>query len=109
MTHHTQDGSPASGDEDLTCQRVVALLVEYLTGELAPQTALALQEHLRDCEDCEAFCTTYKATVGATHTLRYEDIPVALQSRVRSWLRERIGYPSSVQATERSCGARLLE
>ena len=76
-----------SSDDDLTCQQVIALLVEYITDALAPETVRAFQEHLRACEDCLAYLNTYRATIRATHTLRYEDIPTALQDRLLSFLR----------------------
>ena len=79
-----------SSDDDLTCQQVIALLVEYVTDALAPETVQAFQEHLRACEDCLAYLKTYRATIRATHTLRYEDIPTALQDRLLSFLRTRV-------------------
>ena len=75
-------GSRASSDDDLTCQQVTALLVEYVTDALAPDTWRVFQEHLRACEDCLAYLNTYRATIRATRTLRYEDMPAALQDRV---------------------------
>jgi len=74
----------------ITCQAVTSLLVDYLDGELVPEAALSLQRHLRDCPDCVAFLRTYKKTVQATRSLRYEDIPARLRERVRRSLRERI-------------------
>ena len=85
-----------SSDDDLTCQQVIALLVEYVTDALAPETLRAFQEHLRACEDCLAYLNTYRATIRATRTLRYDDMPAALQDRLLSFLRTRVtrGPPS---------------
>ena len=90
MEQEPSNGSRASSDDDLTCQQVTALLVEYITEALAPQTLRALQEHLRTCEDCVAYLNTYRATIRATRTLRYDDIPAALQDRLLSFLRTRV-------------------
>jgi anti-sigma factor RsiW len=79
-----------SSDDDLTCQQVIALLGEYITDALAPETVRAFQEHLRACEDCLAYLNTYRATIRATHTLRYEAISTALQDRLLSFLRTRV-------------------
>lgn len=79
-----------SSDDDLTCQQAIALLVEYVTDALAPETLRAFQEHLRACEDCLAYLNTYRATIRATRTLRYEDVPAALQDRLLSFLRTRV-------------------
>ena len=75
----------------MTCQRVTAMIRDYLAGELAPEIAAALQEHLRDCPDCTAFINTYRRTTRRTtqalQSIRYEDIPAEMQSRVRQFLR----------------------
>ena len=80
----------ASSADDLTCQQVTALLVEYVTDTLAPETLRAFHEHLRACEDCLAYLNTYRATIRATRTLRYDDLPAALQDRRLSFLRTRV-------------------
>jgi anti-sigma factor RsiW len=79
----------ASSADDLTCQQATALLVEYVNDTLAPETLRAFQEHLRDCADCLAYLRTYRATIRALGTVRYEDIPAALQDRLLSFLHTR--------------------
>ena len=59
----------ASRADDLTCQQVTALLVEYVNDTLAPETMRAFQEHLRDCADCLAYLRTYRATIRALGTV----------------------------------------
>ena len=86
MKQGPTNGSRASSDDDLTCQQVTALLVEYATDALAPETLRAFQEHLRACEDCLAYLNTYRATIRATRSLRYEDMPAALRDRVLGFL-----------------------
>ena len=76
----------ASSTDNLTCQQVTALLVEYVNGTLAPETMHAFQEHSRDCADCLAYLRTYSATIRALGTVRYEDMPAALQDRLLSFL-----------------------
>ena len=80
----------ASSPDDLTCQQVTALLVEYVNDTLAPETMRAFQEHLRDCADCLAYLRTYRATIRALGTVRYEDMPAALQDRLLSFLHTRL-------------------
>jgi predicted anti-sigma-YlaC factor YlaD len=74
----------------MTCQRVTAMIRAYLAGELAPEIVAALEEHLHDCPDCIAFMNTYRRTTQALQSVRYEDIPVEMQSRVRQFLRAKI-------------------
>jgi hypothetical protein len=76
----------ASSPDNLTCQQVTALLVEYVNDTLAPETMRAFQEHVRDCADCLAYLRTYRATIRALGTVRYEDMPAALQDRLLSFL-----------------------
>ena len=80
----------ASSTDDLTCQQVTALLVEYVHDALAPEAMRAFQEHLRDCADCLAYLRTYRATIRALGTVRYEDMPAALQDRLLSFLHTRL-------------------
>ena len=86
MEQNPPGHASASNADDLTCQQATALLVEYVNDTLAPEVMRAFQEHLRDCVDCLAFLRTYRATIRALGTVRYEDIPSALQDRLRSFL-----------------------
>jgi anti-sigma factor RsiW len=69
---------------------VTALIVDYVTGELDPETTLLFEQHLRDCADCVSFLNTYQGTIRATRSLRYEQIPPELEARVRRVLRQRM-------------------
>ena len=75
--------------ESAICREITDLLLDYMTGELDPETVAAFEEHLRLCPDCVAFLNTYKKTVQVTRSLRYESIPAELERRVRRFLRER--------------------
>ncbi len=66
----------------VTCEQATALLIDYVTGELDPATTLVLEKHLARCVDCVVFLRTYKETIRATRTLRYDDMPGELQDRL---------------------------
>jgi anti-sigma factor RsiW len=66
----------------VTCAQATALLLDYITGTLDPATTLVLERHLERCDDCVAFLQTYKETIRATRTLRYDDMPEELQNRL---------------------------
>jgi anti-sigma factor RsiW len=66
----------------VTCGQATALLLDYISGTLDPATILVLERHLERCDDCVAFLQTYKATIRATRTLRYDDMPEELQNRL---------------------------
>jgi anti-sigma factor RsiW len=85
--------SAASADH-LTCQQATTLLAEYVNDTLAPETLRAFQQHIHDCADCLAYLQTYRTTIRALGTVRYEDIPAVLQDRLLSFLHMRvIGAP----------------
>ena len=75
--------------ETAICREITDLLLDYMTGELDPETVAAFEEHLRLCPDCVAFLNTYKKTIQTTRSLRFEDIPAEMEKRVRRFLRER--------------------
>ena len=64
------------------CEQATALLLDYVAGALDPATTLVLERHLARCDDCVAFLQTYKETIRATRTLRYDDIPEEMQHRL---------------------------
>ncbi len=79
---------------DMTCERVTALIQDYLAGELNPAMTAAFEARLRLCQDCVAFLNTYQKTTQAVGSLRYEDMPAEMQSRVRQFLRAKLrGFP----------------
>jgi anti-sigma factor RsiW len=90
MAQHSPSRRIRTQQEAMTCQRVTAMIRDYLAGELAPAIAAALDQHLHDCPDCIAFINTYKRTTQALQSIRDEDIPVKMQSRVRQFLRVKI-------------------
>lgn len=66
----------------VTCVQATALLLDFVTGTLDPATTLILERHLSRCDDCVAFVQTYKETIRATRTLRYDDMPEELQHQL---------------------------
>ena len=74
----------------ITCAQVTALLLDYVSGTLNPATTLLLERHLTRCDDCVAFLQTYKETIRATRTLRYDDMPEELQHRLLHTLRAQL-------------------
>ncbi len=71
------------------CEEITDLILDYMTGELDPETISAFEEHLRLCPDCDGFLNTYTKTIQATRSLRYENIPPEMEKRVRRFLQER--------------------
>lgn len=76
-----------------TCQQVADFIMDYLTGELHPDTASQFEEHMSICPDCVSFLNTYKKTVEITRSLQCEDIPGEMEKRVRQFLEKKIKKP----------------
>jgi anti-sigma factor RsiW len=74
----------------VTCEQATALLLDYVSGTLDPATTLIVEGHLARCDDCLAFLHTYRETIRATRTLRYDDMPEELQHRLLHTLHARM-------------------
>lgn len=74
----------------VTCEQATALLLDYVSGTLDPATTLIVERHLARCADCVAFLQTYKETIRATRSLRYDDMPEELQYRLLHALHTRM-------------------
>ena len=74
----------------VTCEQATALLLDYVSDTLDPATTLVLERHLSGCDDCVAFLQTYKETLRATRTLRYDDMPEELQNRLLHTLHAKV-------------------
>ena len=86
MVRQTSAQRPRYKNAKITCQQITALILDYVTGELNAETALAFNAHLRECPDCIAFLSTYQKTVQAARSLRYDSIPLEMRKRVREFL-----------------------
>ena len=83
----------ASTPSPLTCQQITDAIIDYLTGELAPEATTAFESHLQRCADCEAFFKTYDRTRQEMHSLTYETIPRELSNRVWNFLQKAVDHP----------------
>ena len=74
--------------ENALCRRAVSVIADYLNGDLSLKDHRRFEAHLTDCDDCAAFFNTYKKTLQAMQTLRYEDMPPELQARALKFVRK---------------------
>ena len=72
-----------------TCKQVTSLVLDYVRGLLERATASALEAHLSICPDCVAFLETYRKTIQATQSLKYEEIPPQMVERIEQFLSNR--------------------
>lgn len=73
-----------------TCKDSINLLLEYLEGEMAPEEARHLQEHLTGCSPCEEFLATYRATPGLCKRALAARMPREVSSKLTEFLRSKI-------------------
>lgn len=74
----------------LSCGDVLALLSDYLDGDLAPEARQQVEAHLRGCEGCARFGGEFRTTVQAlrVHLRRVTAVPPAVLDRLRVALDE---------------------
>lgn len=74
----------------MRCEDLVALIIDYLEGEMDPLLREEFQRHMGDCSSCLAFLETYKKTKELTKDIKCDDIPDEVKRRVREFLKKQI-------------------
>jgi anti-sigma factor RsiW len=76
----------------MNCEEVKKLMDGYLDGELDPLTNQKIEEHLRDCPQCDQAYKAHRAFIGAVgNGAPYYKAPAKLRERIQFSLREEIG------------------
>ena len=77
----------------LNCRESVDLLHDYVEGGLDVDDHKKLDEHLSACPPCLHFLKTYRSCSEIVQQLREQkvQIPMELQNRLKSFLKDRIG------------------
>ncbi len=71
----------------MNCQDVIRELSEYLDGELSPEARRELEEHLRDCRECQLVVDQTRMTVEIFCDSQPVPLPQDVQMRLREALR----------------------
>jgi anti-sigma factor RsiW len=75
----------------MNCEEAIKLMDGYLDGELDPITSQAIEQHLRECHNCEQAYKTHGSLIRAIgSTTPYYKAPAELRERIQSSLREEI-------------------
>jgi anti-sigma factor RsiW len=75
----------------MNCEQATDLMDGYLDGELDPVTSQAIEQHLRDCRNCEQKYMANRALVNAIGSaMPYYRAPVELREGIQSSLQEEI-------------------
>src|SRR5256885_12412164 len=78
----------------MTCEEAIKLMDGYLDGELGAITNQAIEQHLRECHNCDQAYKTHGSLIRAIgNATPYFKAPAELRERIQSSLREIAGQP----------------
>jgi anti-sigma factor RsiW len=72
----------------MTCRDAIAILGDFLAGELGPAARARLALHLAGCRPCRAYLRTYRKTVRLTRRGAAVEMPDEMKRRLRAFLLE---------------------
>ncbi len=73
----------------MNCEEATKLMDGYLDGELDPITSQTIEQHLRDCPNCDQAYTTHGSLIRVMgNAAPYYKAPAELRERIQSSLRE---------------------
>ncbi len=76
----------------MTCEELMALLVDFVSGELVVEIRQTVEVHIRGCAKCEAYIATYSHTMRLVRALpQCGSIPAAFEARLRAVLADHLG------------------
>ena len=76
----------------MTCDELMAALVDYLGQELVVEHRETFEVHVRGCPKCESYVATYTHTVRVVRTLpKCGALPPAVEARLRKVLEPELG------------------
>lgn len=72
----------------MKCRELADLLVDYVAGDLEPNLAEHIKEHLCLCPPCVRFVETYEVTIRITRRLPMVAMPTQMLDRLREALKQ---------------------
>lgn len=76
----------------MNCNELMAVLVDYLGGELVIEHRETFEVHIRGCAKCEAYVATYTHTVRITRAMpKCSSLPPAFEARLRKAIEPEMG------------------
>jgi anti-sigma factor (TIGR02949 family) len=73
-----------------SCKDSIQLLLDFLDGEMSPELARELEEHLAGCPPCVEFLHTYRHTPGICRKALAAKMPEELSAKLTEFLRTHI-------------------
>jgi anti-sigma factor RsiW len=75
----------------ISCRDSLDLLLDYAEGHLPDDVRARLERHFGDCQPCEDFLKTYKATPGLCKKALEKKMPDAIARKLSDFLRKETG------------------
>ena len=73
-----------------SCKDSIHLLMDFLEGEMSPELARELEQHLAGCPPCVDFLHTYRRTPGMCRRALAARMPEELSAKLTEFLRTHI-------------------
>ena len=73
----------------MKCEELLALLSDYVDGELDPGLCEELQRHMDDCNPCQVVVDNIRMTITLYREGRPCELPLKFRDRLHSALRDR--------------------
>jgi anti-sigma factor RsiW len=70
----------------MKCKEMLATLSDYIDGALEARLCAAIEEHMKDCPDCQVMVDTLKKTVVLYRTHGKVEMPADVRSRLYATL-----------------------
>jgi len=74
----------------MNCRELIAVILEYLEGEMAPADVEEFEKHLEKCPPCRAYLATYRKTKAMVGDVGRIEMPEEMKERLREFLLHRL-------------------
>ena len=78
----------------MRCEKVRLKIDAHVSGELPPRVIVAIEKHLRACNDCRQAAAVARRLVALGQALPMPPVPDGFAQRVQAMARQRIARPS---------------
>jgi anti-sigma factor RsiW len=73
----------------MNCEQLLALLNDYVDGDIPPALCAELERHLAGCNPCQVVVDNIRKTITLYHAGQPYELPLEFRERLHQALRER--------------------
>jgi len=74
----------------MNCRELIAVILEYLEGEMTTADVEEFEKHLEKCAPCRAYLATYRKTKAMVGDVGRIEMPEEMKERLREFLVHRL-------------------